>query len=302
MKLIEPGLHHYLWAEFLLRRKKASSVLDLTRKLGVLRYRLMRRETREDLELCYANLLTRARDAGYPIEGSPCELARKHVVLRPLLGIAPALIAFGKEAVVGELIDSSGFARILEAHRRGKGVVLLSTHFGATGCVTALAHRHGLPTLVIRDSQFRRYEGTLHGRHYYLGAETLFPDHSDAASADRVLLRCARALKSGQIISYVCDAGHGRFTTPAQVLGAEAPWRMALVALAGKTGSPVIPVFLPFRENRIYLLMHDVYSIRDDQDLTDFAYHFSREYERVVSAYPENLSWNTFERRVLAGR
>ena len=296
MAPFEPGLPHVWWTNYLLRQSSAANLVRATRRLGWLRYCTGSRHQRREMELHYEALLARMQRAGLsPFEAAVAsDFTRQHYLTRPLLAVAGAVILHAREALLNELLVLHDYHNFQAAMAHGKGAVVVSTHFGATGAAAAYHRRHGIAALTIRDRRFERFVGTRHGEHYFAGADVAFIDHNPATSV-AVLRRCVRALQAGGTVNYVCDAYYGAHESPGILFGKDIRYRIGPIGAARLAGSPVVPVFSWFADDRIHISYRKPMWISKPADELDFGSQFSPLFETAIRTSPASLAWSKFD-------
>ncbi len=148
---------------------------------------------------------------------------------------------------IAELFVISGRDRLDEALSRGKGVVLLGNHFGAHLLTAYWLIRQGYEWRMYGERP--RHVSRLLARQFELdgplGQDRLFISRrTNPAEAAGAILRAARVLKAGMILSIAADVRwSGPSTTPATFLGRTYDFSATWVTLAAMTGAPVLPAY-----------------------------------------------------------
>jgi len=141
----------------------------------------------------------------------------------------------------------SGRARLEAAIAQGRGVILLTSHYGAHLLPSHWLARHNYPLRFYMErprhvSKFLERQFQSEGP---LAQDRLFISRKgDATGSAGSILRAAKALKAGMLL-YL--AGDVRWTGPntqsARFLGHRYQFSATWVRLAAMTGAPVVPVF-----------------------------------------------------------
>lgn len=196
------------------------------------------------------------------------------------------------------LFRVDGRDRLDDAMARGKGVILLSSHFGG----------HLLPAhwLFRQDYSLRFYmERPRHVSRFLtrkfatdgpLGQDKLFISRSkgDPAGSALSILRAAKILGAGMII-YL--AGDVRWTGPntqvARFMGQAYHFSATWVRLAALTGAPVVPVFCPMLPDGTYQVdFHPPFHVPDDAprngQIFPWVQSYLRTLEDQIRLHPDN--------------
>jgi phosphatidylinositol dimannoside acyltransferase len=155
------------------------------------------------------------------------------------------------------LFTINGRDRLDEAMALGKGVILLSSHFGGHLLPAHWLFRQGYDVrfYMERPRHVSRYLTRRFASDGPLGQSTLFISRrkGDPAGSARSILRAAKILGAGMIV-YL--AGDVRWTGPntevAPFLGQHYHFSATWVRLAALTGAPVVPVFCPMLADGTY--------------------------------------------------
>ncbi len=173
------------------------------------------------------------------------------------------------------------------AYGRGKGVILVSAHFGCWEYIPALSALQGHPTTVLvqkpAEPYFERLFTTFRG---FAGVNTV---NNDSYKGMGTLLR---ALRRQEVVGLVIDQ-HGESE---QLIGSLMGKTVSLPAgpgaLARRTGAAVVPVFARWWGNQqiIEYLPARFYE-QQDTDLS-FTQALYDDIEKMIRKYPENWLWS----------
>lgn len=130
-----------------------------------------------------------------------------------------------------------GFHHLLNAHRKGQGVVVVSAHYGFWELIPAVMALYGLPVhVLVQPPTVPAFEALFRENRAGLGIQT----HNNTVGL-RPLLRC---LEQGEIVALVADQ-HGESN---QVIGTFFEQTVAMpegpVFFAAHCHSPIVPVFI----------------------------------------------------------
>ncbi|NOZ06817.1 MAG: hypothetical protein GXP41_10805 [Chloroflexi bacterium] len=131
------------------------------------------------------------------------------------------------------LIHAEGWEQIDEALAAGKGLVLVTAHFGAPDVVAQLVTSRGYPVTAVvehlKPEPLFRYVCSLRGSH---GLRTL--------PVDGALMRLFRALRHNEVIALVADRDITESGIEVQFFGRTARMADGHVQIALRTGAPVM--------------------------------------------------------------
>jgi KDO2-lipid IV(A) lauroyltransferase len=155
------------------------------------------------------------------------------------------------------LFSITGREALDSALGRGKGAIVLSSHFGGHLLPAHWLFRQGYPVrfYMERPRHVSRYMNRQFETDGPLGQQKLFISRAkgDPAGSASSILRAAKILGAGMII-YL--AGDVRWTGPntevARFMGQNYHFSATWVRLAALTGAPVVPVFCPMLADGTY--------------------------------------------------
>lgn len=183
-------------------------------------------------------------------------------------------------------IEVEGQQHYLEALARGKGVILVSAHFGCWEWVPAVSALRGDPTLVmvqkpsdpVLERLFCRFRA-------FAGVRTVNND------SRKGLKQVIRALRAGEVVGLVIDQ-HGESQ---QMMGDFFGHRVSLptgvAAFARSTGAAVVPVFIRWRGHQHQLTYFPARYLTPEQDAQVFTQGLYQLIEAQIRRYPENWLW-----------
>lgn len=180
---------------------------------------------------------------------------------------------------------------------KGKGVILLTSHYGAHLLPTHWLARQGYPLRFFMErprhvSRFLERQFRTDGP---VAQDKLFISRKgDPTGSAGTILRAARTLNAGMILYLAGDVRwSGAHTRCAWFLGRRFRFSATWVRLAAMTGAPVIPVFCHMKPEGTYdLEFFPPLEIPVDQDEPDLAEHavqtFLNLLENQVRLHPSN--------------
>ncbi|MBN1102131.1 MAG: lysophospholipid acyltransferase family protein [Deltaproteobacteria bacterium] len=183
---------------------------------------------------------------------------------------------------------------LLEAAARGKGVFILTAHFGNWELMSAaISLRYGPGAVVVRPIDFEPLDRIVSMMRSQFGTE--------AIPKQRAMRRLMSAIRKGKMIGILLDQNvdwyEGAFV---KFLGRWACTNKGLALMALKTGTPVIPTFSVRSEDGRYRVVfeREIELVRTGDKVRDVEENtalFTQAIERYVLKYPDQWFW--FHRR-----
>lgn len=183
---------------------------------------------------------------------------------------------------------------ITAALRAGRGVVLVTGHFGNWDIAAKTLSDYGRPINVVmaHDANVSAQEYVRTARER-AGVRVIFSDSSVFSSLNMV-----RALRGNEIVALQLDRMvHSGGARLLPFFGHPAPFPSGPFALARITGAPVVPVFIPRLGRRHYAIhvgdgVHVPREARDGAALDRVMMDVVRQFEAMVHRYP--MQWFQF--------
>jgi KDO2-lipid IV(A) lauroyltransferase len=221
------------------------------------------------------------------------ELAGNHVLWRT----RDLLLDGVPDERAREMFTVAGRENLDAAISRGRGCIVLASHFGAHLLPAHWLFRENLPVrfYMERPRHISRYMA----RHFKaggpLGQDKLFISRqgvpADSASS---ILRGVRAIKAGMLLYLAGDVRWtGQLTETARFLGRNMRFSTTWVTLAAMTEAPVVMVFCRMEsDGRYYLEFREAFYIPKDVaargEVRLWVQHFLDTLEAQVCRYPSN--------------
>ncbi|MBX7245021.1 MAG: hypothetical protein K1X53_05960 [Candidatus Sumerlaeaceae bacterium] len=232
--------------------------------------------------------------------GDPADLARKNVSVRLLQKYAAPLVSVAPEAKLADLVNVVGEEHFLNAHARGRGVVIVSAHFGSGGLAAAWIARKGIRVLTLRRTEWRDPKRSSVASFAFFGTEPMFLDWSESPVA--VLKRGADALRQNAVISYLADGEFGERYGKASLFGRPVPIRTGLVHVAASVGAAVVPAISLITRAGLRTQFFPEIAVDSPEGVQAFPQAFASILEKGYKNHPECISWHPFETRLFTGR
>ena len=284
-KRIKNDLIYYLVTAVigLLRILPRSAALALMRGLGGVGYRLARKEREKTLRhLTWA----------YGGEKSPAEIrALARAVWRHFGGMAadairlPQIVAGG----IDTLVQAKGAERLQAAWERGKGVIVLTGHFGNWELFGAWVAQKGYPVKVVGRSAYDpRLDRLVVGLRNSAGYTNI--------ARGKGTREIIRSLRNNEVLGMLVDQDtrvEGLFVN---FFGRPAHTATGPVTLAYKLGCALLPAFIHQQPDSSYLIEFDeeIFLERtgdEENDLLETTQRISNAYERAIRRHPEQWVW-----------
>ena len=182
-----------------------------------------------------------------------------------------------------------GSANLHKAYKKGRGVIILTGHFGNWELLTVVAKMLGYPTSIV----YRPLDSpTVNG--FFEAYRTRFGGKLIPASWS--VGKIFRSLKQGELVAILLDQNvdwyQGVFV---DFFGRPACTNKGMALLALKTGAPVVPLFL-VREHTVFrAIIGEEIPLLKTGDMTKDIEANTEQYNRVIESfvrrYPDQWFW-----------
>lgn len=180
-----------------------------------------------------------------------------------------------------------------EALREGRGLVLVTGHFGNWDIAARTLQNYGRPfNLVMAREANATTSDYVHAIRARAGVRVIYSDSSVFSSLNMI-----RALRDNEVVAIQLDRTLGVDNTrPVPFFGAPAPFPTGPFVLARLAGAPLLPVFFPRLGTRHYAIRLGTRlslprEARDPQSLDRAMRGVAREFEAVIREFP----WQWFQ-------
>lgn len=205
----------------------------------------------------------------------------------------PRLLLFLKKR-----IRFTGTESLLEALDEGKGVILVTGHFGAVEFLPGVLAVKGYPVSMICRVQTDRLLVTLRQRAEWVGLDLI------NAEEGNIILNALKALKQGRILITECDEFDEWRPDPRRTccfLNCNLPDDRALGLLRKRSGAPIITAFVKRGSDRTYTCNLTAVADGASPDDLPVSQKCMRNLEIVLEANPEQwYQWKKFGKMVQA--
>lgn len=202
---------------------------------------------------------------------------------------------------VAPLFDIEGRGHLDDALAAGKGVVLLSNHFGSHMMPAHWLMREGYPLRLFMEKprHISKYLAEKFETDGPTGQRKLFISRkASPAEAAGSIVRAARVLRGGMILMIAGDVRwSGAQSSPATFLGHRYDFSNTWVKLAGMAGAAIVPVFCRIKADGSFRLeFRAPYAVDAGDDPDVHVQDYLRLIEEQVEQFPENSNeyffWN----------
>ncbi len=267
----------------LLRALPRKAALGIMRGLGSLAFTVAGKEREKTLRhLTWA----------YGHASTPQEIKRMgRTVFKNLAATAADAVRLPKilDAGINNLVRCQGVEKLRAAHARGKGVIVLTGHFGNWELFGAWVAQNGFPTKVVGrsayDPRLDRMIVSMRNRAGYTNIAR--------GKGTRELLR---ALRDNYCVGMLVDQDTKVEGVFVRFFGRPAHTAVGPVILAAKLGAALLPAFIHREPDDTYVIEFDDEIILENsadeaQDLVTNTQKISDAYEKAIRRFPEQWVW-----------
>ncbi len=192
-----------------------------------------------------------------------------------------------------KLIEMEGVELLREAHREGKGVVIVTAHLSNFPLVSVALTLEGLPNaFVMQQIKVKKTDSYFDSLEKMLGVEII-----DSVPRDRCAFDCVKSLRSGKTIIMALDMDARAEGVFADFFGKPASTYIGPLVLARRTKSPVFPAFVVRRpDGRYRVFVHPPLpgpapSSGKEADYLPALAAYNRLLESYIGKYPAQWNW-----------
>jgi Kdo2-lipid IVA lauroyltransferase/acyltransferase len=154
------------------------------------------------------------------------------------------------DRAIQRLFSVSGFQNLGNAHRMGKGVLVLSAHYGCFEMGTIVVRSHGLPvSLVMRPWEEPRADALFVRQRMRRGVNVIQVGNAARGSLE--------ALRRGDVLAVLGDFDFTHRDDRMRFLDGEVRLPLGPARLSLKTGAPIVPFFVTRRPDQGYAVRFD---------------------------------------------
>lgn len=209
-------------------------------------------------------------------------IVRSIFELRGLKKMNRRLIPLIDGNFVERFVKAEGLDHLDRALKEGRGVVLMSAHFGNPHLSINAMRAMGYPVKVLKGGVQRRAKPSRF-EYYETWENTVFL-HDPSMSMEEKKKRILHILASGGILYQMADAAEGRKKAEVLVFGRPMGFPTGLIHLAHQAGAALLPLFHFYEGGRLELVVHERVENRWAEG--------EEGYGRIVSRYAKLLESN----------
>ena len=151
---------------------------------------------------------------------------------------------------IDRLFTVSGFQNLQNAHRMGKGALVLSAHYGCFEMGTIVVRSHGLPvSLVMRPWEEPRADALFVRQRMRRGVNVIQVGNAARGSLE--------ALHRGDVLAVIGDFDFTHRNDRMRFLDGDVRLPLGPARLSLKTGAPIVPFFVTRRSDQGYAMRFD---------------------------------------------
>lgn len=199
-------------------------------------------------------------------------------------------------------VKIKNFETFKESYNKGKGIVLLSSHYGLPEVCISVFPRLGYTnfyTIVgAQGAESEKFTGV----NPNIEIKTLVFDNFSDVELFKLLMKAKHTLNDGGIVHLLADGYHGKSSMTFPFIGKLRGFRGSYAELALSTDAEIIPVFvLHGKHDRIIIDLHDPLDKgTEDQSREERTKHIVSQYvdqlEEAWKANPQFINWGHMEK------
>ncbi|MDQ6692804.1 MAG: hypothetical protein M3014_00045 [Chloroflexota bacterium] len=207
------------------------------------------------------------------------------------------------DAEIDKLVDfdEAGWERVAQLHREGRGVILVSGHFGAFDEITQVITRHGVPiTVLVAKMKPAWLSDFITDLRAARGLHTLLVDDEEGRGTNLgALKKSMTILRSGEVLGVVADRNMEQQGVHIPFFGYETVVAPGVAKMALRTRAAVVVSFCTRLPGGRYSVIFDepiepVGSASNEEDIRNllmkifarFEYHIGRTPEQWILLQP----------------
>jgi lauroyl/myristoyl acyltransferase len=200
------------------------------------------------------------------------------------------------EAEIDQMIDfdQAGWQRVLDLHRQGRGVIMVSAHYGSFDMVTQVLARHGLPiTGIIARVSPAWLSDFITDLRAARGLQFLLVDEEGGSGLNLGALKQSIAiLRNGGVLGVIADRNMEQRGITIPFFGYDTVVAAGVAKMALRTGSPVVVgIARRLNDYRFSLTFEEPIepqgSASNHEDLAALLTKIFAQIERHISVNPE---------------
>ncbi|HEY6957217.1 MAG TPA: lysophospholipid acyltransferase family protein [Candidatus Limnocylindria bacterium] len=187
------------------------------------------------------------------------------------------------------MVTTRGWEHFTTAHARGKGVIVASAHIGPISVVGQILVANGYPVVLPVESEHSEFQRAVNRARGSMGMQLVYPERP---------LAVYRALRERKVFGLLADRAVTGVGERVPFFGRPALLPSVHVALALRTGAPVVPAFSTREGDVMYASFEPPLELEatgdHEADMRAGMLLWSAVLERYVRRYVEQ--WTVFDR------
>lgn len=185
------------------------------------------------------------------------------------------------DGYINKYIKIEGEDKIKSALKKGRGVILLTAHFGNWELSSLVGAIKGYKMNVLaRWQKFDRLNGYLNTMRSSRGANVIFKDDA----RDEIM----RALNNNEVVGILSDQDGGKRGEFVEFFGRLASTPKGVAHFSLRTGAPIFPVFIIRRKGPYHrIIIEDDISISTSEDASKNIHEILQKFAYVLQRYVE---------------
>lgn len=188
-----------------------------------------------------------------------------------------------------DAVATRGWEHFVAAHDAGKGVIVASAHLGPISVVGQIMVANGYEVVLPVESEHSEFQRAVNRARGSMGMQLVYPETP---------LAVYRALRQRKVFGLLADRAVTGVGERVPFFGRDALIPSVHVALALRTGAPLIPAFSTREDGRLYASFEPPLELtatgHHDSDVREGVRRWVGVLERYVRRYVEQ--WTVFER------
>ncbi len=286
-KILSPHSRVTIFLGDVVRRLPSQWVWPLSQWVGRLLY-VLHGKRRRDVERAYRLLCEKAM-----LPDAPKRLALSYFEHQLMLMTAAYSMRGQPHSRFEELCEIEGLDAVREVHRSGRGLLVISFHFGTHLLSFVKLEREGFPITTVRPSWMEELKGEKLRRILFIDRETIYvSEGSGLASPVRPIVR---ALREGKIVGFAPDGDQGGALMEMPLFGGHYPMRRGLFEIIRLSRAPVVYAQGMLRNGKYYIWYSDIMEPPTNGTVEPFCRELQqflqKRFEGFIREYPASIWW-----------
>jgi lauroyl/myristoyl acyltransferase len=286
-KIINPNSSVAVMLGDVLRRLPAAWLWPASRAIGRMLW-LCSPRRRRDVQKAYRRL---CEVAG--IRRDPAELTKAFFERQVFLMTGAYVMRGRTPAQFDDLCVVDGIEPVRQLLRQGRGVLVVTLHFGTHLLSLLKLEYEGFPVVTVRPTSMAGIADPKRRAMLYIDRETVYvgEGHGLASPAREIV----RKLRDGYAVGFAPDGDQGEAVMALRVCGGAYPIRRGIVEIIRLARCPVVYAQGMERDGKYYIWYGPVMEPPKNSDVTEFASEFLRyveeQFTRIIREAPESIWW-----------